>query len=89
MKNLYRIIRGIDIISGDDRLLLGPGDYSTSSPWEISVLANYPGATLISSDSPTPAPTEDQKITALSKRLSAVESVLAKVKGDIGGEVDA
>jgi hypothetical protein len=87
MLNVYEIGHGagIDVISGMNHLTLGPGRYETSDSWEQSVLGNYPGVVLISSTgNPAPAPTEeDQKITALSKRLSAVESVLAKVKTDI------
>lgn len=85
MLNVYQIHgAGIDVISGMNHLTLGPGRYESSDPWEISILDDYPGVTLLSSTGgPTSAPTAAD-LAALSKRVTAIESVLATVRTDIG-----
>ena len=91
MLNVYEIEHGagIDVISGMNHLSIGPGRYSTADPWEISVLTGYPGVTLISSTgAPAPAPTAAD-LAALTKRVVAIDGVLAKLRTDMVEGKDA
>lgn len=55
-RNKYRIDRPIDVLygSGQKRITLAPGTYSTANPEEKRFLSGYPGVTFLSSAADEP-----------------------------------